>query len=113
MSALNTPDESRRSFLKGMAGILAAAAAPAIITTPGLLMPVRKLWTPEPLQIVVKESSSNGSFWIKIVAEDGQGRVWEHRFDPPRPANPGDVIQVGNIPAGHRVIQTWWTFDAS
>lgn len=39
--------ESRRGFLKGLAGILAAGAAPAIITTPGLLMPVKKLWVPE------------------------------------------------------------------
>lgn len=37
---------TRRGFLGGMAGILAAAAAPAIITTPGLLMPVKTLWTP-------------------------------------------------------------------
>lgn len=37
---------TRRGFLKGMAGILAAAAAPAIITTPGLLMPVRKIIVP-------------------------------------------------------------------
>lgn len=38
---------TRRGFLTGMAGIFAAGAAPAIITTPGLLMPVRKLITPE------------------------------------------------------------------
>lgn len=31
----------RRDFLRGMAGILAAGTAPWIITTPGLLMPVR------------------------------------------------------------------------
>lgn len=36
---------SRRAFL-GLLG--AALAAPAIITTPGLLMPVRKLIEPEP-----------------------------------------------------------------
>lgn len=30
-----------------MAGILAAGAAPAIIRTPGLLMPVRKIIVPE------------------------------------------------------------------
>lgn len=31
---------NRRDFLKGI------IAAPFVITTPGLLMPVRKLWTP-------------------------------------------------------------------
>lgn len=36
----------RRGFLTGMAGILAAGAAPAIITTPGLLMPIRKIIVP-------------------------------------------------------------------
>lgn len=36
-------DAGRRRFITGMAGILVSAAAPAIITTPGLLMPVRKL----------------------------------------------------------------------
>ena len=36
-------NQGRRGFLRGMAGILAAAAAPAIITTPGLLMPVKAL----------------------------------------------------------------------
>lgn len=34
---------NRRGFLKSM---LAAGAGAAIITTPGLLMPVRKIWTP-------------------------------------------------------------------
>lgn len=34
---------SRRGFLRGMAGILAAGVAPAIITTPNLLMPVKPL----------------------------------------------------------------------
>lgn len=31
----------RRQFLKGIGGILAAGAAPGIITMPGLLMPCR------------------------------------------------------------------------
>lgn len=34
---------NRRLFLQGMVGILAAGVAPSIITTPGLLMPVRKI----------------------------------------------------------------------
>lgn len=36
----------RRGFLKGMAGILAVGMAPSIITTPGLLMPVRQIIVP-------------------------------------------------------------------
>lgn len=36
----------RRGFLKGMAGILAVGIAPSIITTPGLLMPVRQIVVP-------------------------------------------------------------------
>lgn len=34
---------NRRNFLTGVA---AAVAAPYVITTPGLLMPVRRIWTP-------------------------------------------------------------------
>ena len=37
---------TRRGFLKGIAGILAASAAPAVIVQPGVLMPVRRIWTP-------------------------------------------------------------------
>lgn len=36
---------NRRSFLRGMAGILAAGIAPAVLPS-GIIMPVRKLWTP-------------------------------------------------------------------
>lgn len=39
---------SRRSFLKGLAGILAAASAPAILPN-GIIMPIRQLWTPDKL----------------------------------------------------------------
>jgi hypothetical protein len=35
---------NRRGFLKAV-----GVAAPAVILTPGLLMPVRKLWTPDVL----------------------------------------------------------------
>lgn len=36
---------TRRNFLKGIAGILAAGVAPAAIGS-GILMPIRQLWTP-------------------------------------------------------------------
>ena len=35
----------RRTFLRGLAGILAAGVAPAAIGS-NILMPVRKIWTP-------------------------------------------------------------------
>ena len=35
----------RRRFLQGLAGILASGVAPAVLPS-GILMPVRKLWTP-------------------------------------------------------------------
>lgn len=34
---------NRRGFLRGM---LAAATAPFVVTSAGVLMPVRKIWTP-------------------------------------------------------------------
>lgn len=37
------PFVDRRNFMKG---ILAAGVAPYVITTPGLLMPVRQIWMP-------------------------------------------------------------------
>lgn len=45
-------DVQRRRFITGIAGILVSATAPAIITTPGLLMPVRKIIVPDEEQLV-------------------------------------------------------------
>lgn len=56
----------RRSFLGAM---LAAAAAPAIITTPGLLMPVKKLVVPG--NILIGQTQLD---WLAWVARNGQ--VW-------------------------------------
>ena len=45
---------NRRGFLRLMGGgIAATVAAPYVITTPGLLMPVKALWTPGPYDVVV------------------------------------------------------------
>lgn len=41
---------NRRGFLT------AAVAAPAVILTPGLLMPVRKLWTPANIPIMASDA---------------------------------------------------------
>ena len=37
---------TRRGFLTGLASVLATGVAPAIITKPGILMPVKKIVTP-------------------------------------------------------------------
>ena len=38
---------TRRGFIKGIAGILVAASAPALILRPGILMPVRQIIRPD------------------------------------------------------------------
>lgn len=45
---------NRRNFITGLSGILVASQAPAIIATPGLLMPIRVL--------------SNDAFFLPYVA---------------------------------------------
>jgi hypothetical protein len=42
---------NRRAFLTGMAGILGAGVAPAILPS-GIIMPIKRLWTPELLGAV-------------------------------------------------------------
>jgi hypothetical protein len=42
---------NRREFLTGLAGILGAGVAPAILPS-GIIMPIKKLWTPELLGAV-------------------------------------------------------------
>ena len=44
---------NRRGFLTGMAGILAAGYAPSVLPS-GIIMPIRKLWTP-PKEIIISE----------------------------------------------------------
>ena len=45
---------NRRSFITGIAGILAAGYAPAFVGS-NVLMPVRKIWTPEGRFVDVSE----------------------------------------------------------
>lgn len=62
---------TRRGFLKGM---LALGAAPAIIVTPGLLMPVRQLWTPSRTIIGFDPSSAyDYSAWVKVHYDEFTG----------------------------------------
>ena len=52
-TSLDRPyNPSRRGFLQGMAGILAAGVAPAAIGS-NILMPVKKLWTPPGLTYTI------------------------------------------------------------
>ena len=60
-----TMEMTRRGFLQGM---LAIGVAPAIITTPGLLMPVKKLWAP------AKE------FWLPFRGKPVYMWGWKIRF---------------------------------
>jgi hypothetical protein len=60
---------NRRGFL---AGILAACAAPAIAKA-GVLMPVRKIWTP-PTEIVFPIAPQNGDWVLAFEGVDGDLR---------------------------------------
>ena len=53
---------SRRNFLLGL------VAAPAIIRTPGILMPVRKIFLPEPVAAI--EPLPPGAYAAELVAGD-------------------------------------------
>ena len=58
---------SRRSFL-----MAAVAAAPAVILTPGLLMPVKKLWTPPNGGITVRgfdPASAEGDYTTWVIMD--------------------------------------------
>lgn len=54
---------NRRSFLKA---ILAAGVAPYVVTSAGVLMPVRELWTPEWTRYALVEDGLTLSFWAKV-----------------------------------------------
>ena len=77
---------NRRSFLKS---ILATGVAPYVVTTAGLLMPVKQLWTPPEKQLlvvntvvvedpafyavgdVVKVDSRDFQEYARVIAVDG------------------------------------------
>ena len=61
---------NRRSFLQLVGGgIAAAVAAPYGITTPGLLMPVKTLWTPPKHYVAAIHANYTDS--IQMVVMDG------------------------------------------
>jgi hypothetical protein len=75
---------NRRSFLGGLAGILAAGAAPAIITTPGLLMPVRKIIVPDTPGTIMADMIDR---WVNEVREITGLRAY----------SVGDIIQISGV----------------
>lgn len=89
---------NRRSFIQG---ILSAGVAPYVVTTAGVLMPVRKLWTPfsgefESVQILRGDGEiSRISVWdgYRLIIKD---------FNPPRSVHIDDHFSIviddqGNI----------------
>ena len=63
---------SRRSFLKTVAATPVVIAAPAVITTPGLLMPVRLFSFPDWDNVVISNGKWTLDFWYK-------GATWRER----------------------------------
>lgn len=70
---------TRRGFLKGLAGILAAGVAPAVLPS-GVIMPIKKLWVPEEKILVPQvfvTGNPGGTSWVKIWYErDGKEMEW-------------------------------------
>lgn len=69
----------RRGFLRGMAGILAAGAAPAVLPS-GILMPIKSLILPGYDEYVITEvvtSNSNGLLTIDLITKEALG-ILEH-----------------------------------
>ena len=86
---------NRRRFITGLSGILLASVAPAIITTPGLLMPVRRrigtdYGQPIPyIRGTVRIPISNVGWWVgsalggMLIGEYREGethpqRIWQN-----------------------------------
>lgn len=97
---------TRRGFLKGMAGILAAGVAPAAVGS-NILMPVRKLWT--------TAIDANLPFWHSVLILDGTGNpIWSQHFNPPvQAAQCPKVVVPAEVLAKRRILtctsSTGWT----
>ncbi len=64
---------SRRGFFTGLAAGLGVLAAPAIIKTPGLLMPVKDL-KPRYRQVIVSGFGASGTMSVFQYEDDAGGR---------------------------------------
>lgn len=94
MSGAPTLDRihSRRGFLRGLAGILAAGVAPAAIGS-NILMPVKKLWTPTETTVAELYESFGSTLLMSLSVENQYGeKVWEQTFNPPKIIQPGEAI---------------------
>lgn len=97
--------DNRRTFLKGMAGILAAGFAPAVMPS-GIIMPIRKL-------MVSSQSLFTGDLGIyncvtittEYLSVDGFGGVSMRMLCAAHdgPFKSGDVINLGRIKAGDTI----------
>jgi hypothetical protein len=79
---------NRRGFLQA---ILAAGVAPAVITTPGILMPVKQLWIPSSDLTAIQPSVMlTGNFtkvlWPGVITF--WGPVYYSEIQGEGPANP-------------------------
>ena len=86
---------NRRGFLRGMTAILASRVAPYVSTAAGVLMPVRKLWTPSPCYLTDPDA------WFIVSAPDERQFVTfdtRHQYDDLaaaiNDAGPGNTILV-------------------
>jgi hypothetical protein len=106
---------NRRGFLRSM---LAAAAAPYVITTAGVLMPVRQIVTGnelfagglgEYLDVIVRCSMPLSPFGISgssvlIGNEESLSLSQISQRIPLNPMKRGDSVIVGKLPPGARVL---------
>lgn len=107
---------TRRVFLKGMAGILAAGVAPAVVGS-NILMPVRRIWTPPSLWVADKNfiftmsnPTATDSLLMSLWVEDERGnKIWQQDYISPQPIGPeGTSIK---IPSEQKIvtINASWT----
>lgn len=103
---------NRRSFLQGMAGILSAGVAPAVMAdgiASRILMPVRQLWTP--VFVEVFDSTGWGLCWgymgcdmpvqragkiyLAVLHDPVRGKVPLY-LNGPDVVRPGDLLHLSN-----------------
>ena len=64
---------NRRRFLTGMAGILAAGYAPAVLPS-GIIMPVKRLWIPSGMEIMQQYAGLRSFQYVTIF------KNWDTEF---------------------------------
>ncbi len=92
----------RRTFLKGMAGILAAAVAPAYIGSK-ILMPVRELVVPNEKWF----THGSGNAWVRLVGVDMAGNERDFSTIVTGKQAPDGTVWLDEV----RVVESRFTFD--